>query len=813
MRFRARPELRLAVLAAIAAACALTLRADWHRGALPPPVSAPAASGSVGGARAPVSLGDLMIVVLRTPSVAERLAAGTLPSEAQERSWSAEAFAAQQQVLIDLASHGLAVRPDYSYARVLDGFSARLTAPAVALLESNPEVAGVYPVAVAYPASVSALPLTAGTAAPAPGLTLPGLDGAGVSIALLDTGVDAATPDLRGRVESAIDVLGADAASPHPAGTAAPGANAHGTELAGILVGAGGSVGAQGVAPAARVLPIEVAGDQPDGHGGQALYGRSDQIIAGLERAVDPNGQGDVADAVRIALLGLAEPYDGFADTPEAEAVRGALALGVLVVTPAGNDGAAGPSYGSVAGPGGSAAALTVAAVDSRSQTASEVLAVRQGLDVVARGTMPLLDGPAPSGSELPLVAAASRPSLRGEAVLVGGGSDPSAAVAHALSAGARAVLLEGPVPASAALAGLAVPVLWVPTSFARVLQPLLGAGAALELALGRVRGEPNPAYDQLAPFSSRGVAFDGLVDPELAAPGVDLPTVRAGRGPAEVSGTSAAAASVAGAAALLVQARPGLTAQAIASLLVGAARPGSFPLSAGGAGVLDLGASLAEEVSASTTSLGFGVWGGPRWSSTRALTLRNVSSRPLRLSVDPGSRRLRATPASLTLAPGASGVVRLVASARVRPVGTLLAGILTVSPDGGQPLRLPWTIGLPAPAVGLVRVLGLAPASFAPSLSRPALLRVAVGAFARGARLELEPVARLELRLYTARGEYLGMLASERDLLPGSYGFALTGRGPRGARLHPGAYVLAVVAWPVNGGPPSRARIGFRIE
>lgn len=239
----------------------------------------------------------------------------------------------------------------------------------------------------------------------------------------------------------------------------------------------------------------------------------------------------------------------------------------------------------------------------------------------------------------------------------------------------------------------------------------------------------------------------------------------------------------------------------------------GSFPLSAAGTGVLDLGASLAGEVAASTTSIGFGVWGGPGWSSIRTLTLRNVSSRPLQLTVDPGSRHLRAMPASLGLAPGASAVVQLVASARVRPAGALLAGVLTVSADGGQPLRLPWTIRLPAPALGLVRVLGLAPASFIPSLSRPALLRVAVGALAGAGRLELEPAARLELRLYTARGQFLGVLASESDLLPGSYGFALTGRGPRGAQLHPGTYVLVLIAWPVNGGSPSRARIGFRIE
>ena len=86
-----------------------------------------------------------MIVVLRVPSVAQRVATAKLATEAAERRWAAEAFAAQQQVLTQLARHGLATRPDYSYARVIDGFSAVLDPRALPLLEHNPEVAGVFP--------------------------------------------------------------------------------------------------------------------------------------------------------------------------------------------------------------------------------------------------------------------------------------------------------------------------------------------------------------------------------------------------------------------------------------------------------------------------------------------------------------------------------------------------------------------------------------------------------------------------------------------------------------------------------------------
>ena len=127
-----------------------------------------------------------------------------------------------------------------------------------------------------------------------------------------------------------------------------------------------GPAGIHGVAPGAMVLPIRVAGWQPDADGGVSVYGRTDQVLAGLEAAVDPNADGDAHDAVRIALVGVVEPFASFPDAPLATAAAGALALDTLVVAPAGNDGPAGPGYGSVAAPAGAPGALGVAASDSR---------------------------------------------------------------------------------------------------------------------------------------------------------------------------------------------------------------------------------------------------------------------------------------------------------------------------------------------------------------------------------------------------------------------------------------------------------------
>src|SRR6185437_15444523 len=140
-------------------------------------------------------------------------------------------------------------------------------------------------------------------------------------------------------------------------------------------------------ATGASVLPIRVAGWQADARGKWSLYARSDQLIAGLDRAVDPNGDGDAHDAARVALVALSEPFAAFADGPEARAAAGALALDTLVVAPSGNDGLAGAGYGDVAAPGAAPAALTVGAVDSRATTSSARVVVRSGLTTLLDAT------------------------------------------------------------------------------------------------------------------------------------------------------------------------------------------------------------------------------------------------------------------------------------------------------------------------------------------------------------------------------------------------------------------------------------------
>jgi subtilisin family serine protease len=816
---RAEPR-RAVLLGMVTVAATATLLATSGRGAGQAAASAPSAlswSGLV-APRPRVSTGGRVIVLLRTPSLAQRVAAaGGAADAGRERAWTSAALAAQKQLISRLAAQGVALHADYSFSRVLDGFSTVAGAGAVVLLERDPAVAGIYPVRIAYPASVSTQVLSQSDFAS--GVRLAGTDGHGVTVALLDTGVDAAVPYLRGRVLGGIDLVGGDPGALAAADPSNPSElERHGTEMAGLLVGAGGPSGLAGVATGASVLPIRVAGWQPDAAGGWAVYARSDQLIAGLDRAVDPNDDGDAGDAVRVALVPLAEPFAGFPDSPEARAVAGAVALDTLVVAPAGNDGAAGAAYGDVAGPGGAAAALTVGAADTRATTAQVRLEVRSGLSTLFAGTVPL-DGAVAPPAPLSLAVAGPRAAdffsaggtslVAGRAALVAAGPAPAAAVERAVTAGASAVLLDRALPAG----GLgfdestAIPVVSLPPAVARALRSRLAAGATATVSLVPAVPAANSDAGRVAGFSSTGLAFDGRVKPDLVAPGVALATSDPGADAdgsprfVTVNGSSAAAAVVAGAAALLAEKRPALHAAALAGLLAGTASPlPDDAVTAQGAGLLDLHAAAAAQLAASPATLAFA-------HGDTSFTLTNLSSRelPVTLAVrrlDHGAAPARFTlvPARAVVRPGASVVLHL------RARGEPMEGVVVARVRGGSAIRVPWAI-VPASRGALLGAVSLAPTTFAPSDMRPALLTVNAG---RVVGTGIRPVARLDVELFRANGDPLGLLARLRDVLPGRIAFGLTGRDPAGRRLAPGAYVVRVVATSVDGSRGTRREVRF---
>jgi subtilisin family serine protease len=846
-------SVRAALLALPALAAGLVLVAVSGGGAGTTAQAGASWAGLAGAPRPRVALGQRMIVVLRSPSLADRVArAGGLATDTQERRWTAAALAAQNVLISRLGVQGVRIRTEFRYARVLNGFSAALDPRALSLLERAPEVAGVYPVRAAYPASVAPLRrvLAAGSGH-RPVLSLPGYDGRGVTIALLDTGVDRTQPFLRGRVARGIDVVGGNAAAlaaPNPADRSQ--LERHGTEMAGLLVGDGGPYGLAGVATGASVLPIRVAGWQQNASGGWSIYARSDQILAGLESAVDPNDDDDAHDAARVALLALAEPYAAFADDPVARAAAGALRLDTLVVVPAGNDGPAGPGFGFVSGPSGGPSALTVGAADMRKDVESARVVVRIGLEVVLDRAQPVAGtaGPsapvalavaappaAPSSTGAPQAQGASLARffdaggmslVAGRAALVEPGEDPLAAVEDAARAGAAAVLVSGGLPSgSLGLdAAASIPVVDLPASTAQRIRDALHRGASVGVAIGRAHTSPNQDRRQVAPFSSTGLAFDGRVKPELVAPGLALATSEPGAARyGTVNGTSAAAAVVAGAAALLAQARPSLGAAELRSLLAETARPiPGTSVTAQGAGRVDPGAAAAGELAIEPASLAFGRATGAGWNDRQTLVVRNVSTRDLtvrirleRRSEGAASVHFAARPARFRLAPGGSRQIRLRASVASNPVGTATAeGAIRVVTKGDQPLRIPWAITFGKPRRDLLGTVSLSLQRFRPSDAKPSILTVAAGRVVHAAgRDEVQPLERLDITLWNARGVRLGLLARLRDVLPGRFAFGITGRSPAGAPLARGAYQLRIVAKPTTKGPATRRSLTFRIR
>lgn len=183
--------------------------------------------------------------------------------------------------------------------------------------------------------------------------------GKGVTVAVLDTGVDTTHPDLSGSVAGGKDVVG------FGAGRGDTSWARHGTAMAGLIAGHGHGDGRKkgvvGVAPEAKILPVRVLLEDGDPKRQKARESRGGALAEGIRWAADHG-----ADVINLSLgddSGSAHP-----EAREDAAVRYALGKGAVVVSSAGNGGEDGDH---ISYPAAYPGVIAVTAVDRHDARAS----------------------------------------------------------------------------------------------------------------------------------------------------------------------------------------------------------------------------------------------------------------------------------------------------------------------------------------------------------------------------------------------------------------------------------------------------------
>ena len=154
--------------------------------------------------------------------------------------------------------------------------------------------------------------------------------GKGITVAVLDTGVEADHPDLVGNVLTGKDMVGFGAKRGDRAWAR------HGTAMAGIIAGhghgPGDTDGVIGIAPEAKILPVRVILEDSDTARSKARSTRGNALADGIRWAADHG-----ADVINLSLGD--DSASAHPEPSEDEAVQYALKKGVAVVASAGNGG------------------------------------------------------------------------------------------------------------------------------------------------------------------------------------------------------------------------------------------------------------------------------------------------------------------------------------------------------------------------------------------------------------------------------------------------------------------------------------------
>ena len=513
---------------------------------------------------------------------------------------------------------------------------------------------------------------------------------------------------------------------------------------------------------------------------------------------------------------------------------------------PAGNDGPAGPGYGSDRRP-----RRRPGGADGRrgrppaARRAEVPVVVRAGLRVAARPAAPARRrGPARRPGRTGARARDAAPTARGAAArrffdrhglqprrrprgAAPGrrrpGAPPSRTPRRREPPRSSSTATQLPAGGSALDERLDVPVRRRPAARgAGVARRTLARDGTATSRSARRAASRNGGDGALAPFSSRGLAFDGRVKPDVVAPGVARRDRRARRERRRLAAlrhrqrherrgarrrrrrrAARAGAARARRAPTLTQPARGHGAAAPRhdrrgagrrprrrSARAAAAELGADPRHArvrprrqGDGWHADARARRPQRLDAPADSC-----------DVRVAAAAAASCRPRRRSSRPARSRA-----------GTRRITRRGARRRRAPAAALGRGRDRIVAARQPAARVPWAITFAPPPASLTRRVALSERSVhaRPTRRRPCSRFARASCATCAAGDELRPVARLDVELWRSDGARIGLLARLRDLLPGRYAFGLTGRGPDGSAARARAATSSrLVAFPTGDGP-----------
>ncbi|HUG99333.1 MAG TPA: S8 family serine peptidase, partial [Gammaproteobacteria bacterium] len=541
----------------------------------------------------------------------------------------------------EAAAAGISYRELRSFDVLFNGFSVEIGPADRAKLSTLPGVKALWPVEVieapeppAAGGSPDLMTAIAMTGADVVQNSL-GYTGAGVRVAIMDTGIDYDHADLGGdgiarsnsdqfpnsRVVAGWDFVGDDfnfGLTPEP-DQYPDDCQGHGTHVAGIS-GADGEL--VGVAPGVVFGAYRVFGCQGSTS--------ADIMLAAMERAL--------ADDMHVLNMSIGSRAQ-WPQYPTGAAATRLLKKGMVVVASAGNNGPGGSlpdgPYASGA-PGVGHDVIGVASYNNTHAASPSFIVDPGGIQIVynlasgappppTSGTFPMAKTGTPATGDDGCDAAyfAGFPADH-IALIRRGGCTFHLKALNAQNAGAASVVLYNNIAGglNATVAGdppITIPVVTITADDGAVIDGLIAAGETSLTWGGATVITPNLGGGLISSFSSFGMAADLTLKPDIGAPGgaifSTIPLELGGHG--QNSGTSMSAPHVAGAVALLLEADPGIAPAAVRDRLQNSAKPTLWNLAPQfglldnvhrqGAGLLDIEDAILATVDVTPGKLSLG--------------------------------------------------------------------------------------------------------------------------------------------------------------------------------------------------------------